>query len=1129
MQSYTSKAFLSYSHHADSTLAAELQYALQRFAKRYYALRALHIFRDKTDLSVNPGLWSSIAAALDSSEYFLLLASPKAAQSRWVKREIDHWLDRHEGSTKKMLLLWTGGDLVWDERAADFDWEKTDALPVLLDWRGAGSATWLAGCFGEEPFFIDLRWTREESDLSIRNPAFLDAVATIAAKLRGEPKSTLISREVTEFRRFRRLRAGAITALVAFAIVAGTFGTIAMSRQREAVRARGLAEERLIEANEARDDATRAAKNEATQRGIADRAAEQEKQARLGESAARAEAERRQVEAERQADIALGRQLAAQSESTRENPRNLTLATLLAAQAVQRLDLRSIGSFEADLALRRSLEMLPKPIRRFPAGQVSPDGRYVVFWNGSDWEAATASAGQTLFHIPVRSATAKVLFNFKSDICAVVDGRRVVVSALPSGPFLEGSVPAQPQEKTDPMEQGETREVVFGPNLERADEPVALSESGRYLVTMTTWSWTVLDDDTPGEVTVIRNKLAVYDFATSRTVRTFELGDDIRFAVWYEMDRTARMAFVSRKVSWGGLHYWTDVLTLEPLTTDAEDDFKTSAVLGPSRYAAEWLNLTLRSALGAGALVEISPGRTITSIVSRYVNRADPTSTKLRESPNARFAVLSKRDSVVVFKPDGGAAPLSSTQPDEYAAAIDDDGRNVALAGPANTVRVVDATTGKELNRTAYEGKLQRVYLTPSGECRLLTEDAQGTLTSYLADGVRPGVEKVTDGAAVIRRAGEPIKGEAVGRSVVMLDTGNVVKLPETARKTPGTDNAFAGPVSAALTSDGRYLAANYFGDVVGIWEVASGKLLNTLRREKTTGQSAKGVVLSFDGRHVVGTGSTAHVWTDFTTPNPRDILLPVDDPSFPQFDPEGRFLAIVQQNQGISIFSCCDFARTAALERTEKGHVSMIALSSGARRAVTVFDEGAAGSDPGKAEHWVESWDVARRTRVARWSHAAPSNQILSMDLTRDGNYVVTSGSDRTVRIWDASSGAELTRVLLEQAAPDVVFSHDERKIVARTGPDPWTPSPPSGMYQRVSRVGEETLSGELAGEREPVPDDRRIMRWLWRPRDLLGEVCARLGTDLTSAEWQIYGVSRPVPLPCDSRSAAARKRFPN
>jgi hypothetical protein len=75
------KAFISYSHSADDKLAPALQSALHRFAKPFYRLRAIRVFRDKTSLHLTPELWPLIQKALADSEYFLLLCSPDAAKS----------------------------------------------------------------------------------------------------------------------------------------------------------------------------------------------------------------------------------------------------------------------------------------------------------------------------------------------------------------------------------------------------------------------------------------------------------------------------------------------------------------------------------------------------------------------------------------------------------------------------------------------------------------------------------------------------------------------------------------------------------------------------------------------------------------------------------------------------------------------------------------------------------------------------------------------------------------------------------------------------------------------------------------------------------------------------------------
>ena len=50
-------AFISYSHAADGALAPALQRGLHRLAKPWYALRALRVYRDETNLAADPGMW----------------------------------------------------------------------------------------------------------------------------------------------------------------------------------------------------------------------------------------------------------------------------------------------------------------------------------------------------------------------------------------------------------------------------------------------------------------------------------------------------------------------------------------------------------------------------------------------------------------------------------------------------------------------------------------------------------------------------------------------------------------------------------------------------------------------------------------------------------------------------------------------------------------------------------------------------------------------------------------------------------------------------------------------------------------------------------------------------------------
>ena len=289
--------FISYSHAADGRLAPAVQRGLHRLAKPWNRRRALWIFRDQTGLSVTPALWSSIQDALDGSDYFVLLASPEAARSPWVNREIEHWVDTK--SADRILSVVTDGEWQWDPVLRDFTAEST-AAPAAL-----------RGVFAEEPLFLDLRWARDDQHLSLRHSRFRDAIAQLAAPMHGVSKDDLEGEDVTQHRRARRLRSVAVAALVVLALVASMTGLLAVhnaGRANAAAREAGRQQQLAIQQRDSADRFAEQAhrqegltrQQEARARAAAAEASRQEKAARTQ----RGLAEQASTEAERQQRIA---------------------------------------------------------------------------------------------------------------------------------------------------------------------------------------------------------------------------------------------------------------------------------------------------------------------------------------------------------------------------------------------------------------------------------------------------------------------------------------------------------------------------------------------------------------------------------------------------------------------------------------------------------------------------------------------------------------------------------------------------------------------------------------------------------------------------------------------------------
>jgi WD40 repeat protein len=216
----TYDAFISYSRAVDGKLAPALQRGLQRFAKPWFRLRALRVFRDDASLSANPDLWGSIRDALDGSDYFILLASAESAASHWVAKEAEYWLE-HRGA-ERLLIVLTDGELLWDGDRVD--WSKTTALSHVF-----GEA------FTEEPRYVDLRWARSATSVAARDPRFRDAVADLAAPMHGRSKDDLLGEDVRQHKRTLAI-AWTAASLLALLALGATLAAVLAAQARNTAR-----------------------------------------------------------------------------------------------------------------------------------------------------------------------------------------------------------------------------------------------------------------------------------------------------------------------------------------------------------------------------------------------------------------------------------------------------------------------------------------------------------------------------------------------------------------------------------------------------------------------------------------------------------------------------------------------------------------------------------------------------------------------------------------------------------------------------------------------------------------------------------------------------------------------------
>ncbi|MFD1156807.1 TIR domain-containing protein [Roseovarius aestuarii] len=246
------RAFISYVHSDNSNAIDRLHRGMARLAIPAYRVRGRPIFRDRTALKAQPNLWNSIATALSDSDFLILCATPDAAQSDWVQREVEYFLN--SGKTlEDIIIVLLEGELAWQpaERGERHAF-KGNALPQILQDR-----------LDSEPLYVDLRWMVGKRKLSRKeNQDFLSSVAGIVARLEGVEKDEVFGADI----RYRQTAFGVASltslglillsvSLYYFSSLARDNAELAKKNEVEAVKQAELARDNEAEAKKQRDNA----------------------------------------------------------------------------------------------------------------------------------------------------------------------------------------------------------------------------------------------------------------------------------------------------------------------------------------------------------------------------------------------------------------------------------------------------------------------------------------------------------------------------------------------------------------------------------------------------------------------------------------------------------------------------------------------------------------------------------------------------------------------------------------------------------------------------------------------------------------------------------------------------------